>query len=43
MKETTLNSTITELFPAIAFETGISEKLPVPKFYNEIAQKMKKL
>ena len=42
MKETTLNSTITELFPAIAFETGISEKLPVPKFYNEIAQKNEK-
>ena len=38
MKETTLNSTITELFPAIAFELGISEKLSIPKFYNEIAQ-----
>ena len=39
MKETTLNSTITELFPAIAFETGISDKLTIPKFYNEVAQK----
>ena len=38
MKETTLNSTITELFPAIAFELGISEKLSIPKFYNEIAE-----
>ena len=42
MKETTLNSTITELFPAIAFELGISEELPIPKFYNKIAQGNKK-
>jgi len=42
MKETTLNSTITELFPAIAFEEDISESLPIPKFYNEVAQKNKK-
>ena len=39
MKETTLNSTITELFPAIAFEVGISEKLSSHEFYNEIANK----
>lgn len=42
MKETTLNSTITELFPAIAFEEGISDSLTIPKFYNEVAQKNKK-
>ena len=42
MKETTLNSTITELFPAIAFETGISDKLDIPKFYNQVAQKNEK-
>ena len=36
MKETTLNSSITELFPAIAFEKNISAKLLPDKFYNEI-------
>ncbi len=41
MKETTLNSTITELFPAIAFEADISDRLAIPKFFNEVAQKNK--
>lgn len=36
MQETTLNSTITELFPAIAFENKISPKLDEDKFYAEI-------
>ena len=36
MQETTLNSSITELFPAIAFEKKISPKLLTDKFYNEI-------
>tara|TARA_R100001443_G_scaffold116340_1_gene136488 strand:- start:50 stop:1357 length:1308 start_codon:yes stop_codon:yes gene_type:complete len=42
MKETTLNSTITELFPAIAFETGISDKLTISKFYNKVVEKNSK-
>ena len=36
MQETTLNSTITELFPAIAFENKISTNLTEQKFYAEI-------
>ena len=36
MQETTLNSSITELFPAIAFESGISERLNEDAFYNQI-------
>ena len=36
MKETTLNASITELFPAIAFEKKISPRLLTDKFYNEI-------
>ena len=36
MQETTLNSTITELFPLIAFESGISERLNEDAFYNQI-------
>ena len=36
MKETTLNASITELFPAIAFEKKISPTLLTDKFYNEI-------
>ena len=42
MKETTLNAAITELFPAVAFETGISDKLDIPQFYNQVAQKNEK-
>ena len=36
MQETTLNSSITELFPALAFGLGVSPKLKNDKFYNEI-------
>ena len=36
MQETTLNSSITELFPAIAFESGISERLNEDAFYDQI-------
>tara|TARA_B100000427_G_C15462908_1_gene574908 strand:+ start:42 stop:1310 length:1269 start_codon:yes stop_codon:yes gene_type:complete len=36
MSETTLNASITELFPAIAFENNISEKLNENKFYAAI-------
>ena len=36
MQETTLNSSITELFPALAFSLGVSPKLKNDKFYNEI-------
>mgnify|MGYP001039941448 FL=1 len=36
MQETTLNSSITELFPAIAFEKKISPKLLTDKFFNEV-------
>ncbi len=36
MKETTLNASITELFPAIAFEKKISPTLLTDKFYNKI-------
>ena len=36
MQETTLNSSITELFPAIAFEKKISPKLLNDKFFNEV-------
>ena len=38
MQETTLNSTITELFPAIAFEAGISTKLEPAVFYNKLVE-----
>jgi len=37
MAETTLNSSITELFPAIAFDRGISSNLNEEKFYSQIA------
>ena len=36
MGETTLNSSITELFPALAFSLGVSPKLKNDKFYNQI-------
>jgi len=36
MAETTLNSSITELFPAIAFENNISETLSEQQFYSKI-------
>ena len=36
MQETTLNSSITELFPALAFSLGISPKLKNDEFYNQI-------
>ena len=36
MQETTLNSTITELFPAIAFEAGIKTNLEPAVFYNKL-------
>lgn len=36
MAETTLNSSITELFPAIAFENNISENLTEQQFYTKI-------
>ena len=36
MQETTLNSSITELFPAIAFEKKISPNLLNDKFFNEV-------
>ena len=38
MQETTLNSTITELFPAIAFETGINTNLDPAVFYNQLVE-----
>jgi len=38
MQETTLNSTITELFPAIAFEAGINTKLDPAVFYNKLVE-----
>ena len=38
MQETTLNSTITELFPAIAFEAGIDTKLDPAVFYNRLVE-----
>ena len=38
MAETTLNSSITELFPAIAFENNISETLNEQQFYTKIQQ-----
>ena len=37
MAETTLNSSITELFPAIAFDQGISTNLTEQNFYSQIA------
>ena len=37
MAETTLNSSITELFPAIAFDQGISANLNEQNFYSQIA------
>lgn len=37
MNETTLNSSITELFPCIAFETGNTET-DVDKYYSKISQ-----
>lgn len=36
MQETTLNSSITELFPSIAFEAKIDPNLPADKFYQEV-------
>ena len=41
MQETTLNSTITELFPAIAFETGINTNLDPAVFYNKLVESNK--
>jgi hypothetical protein len=38
MQETTLNSTITELFPAIAFEAGIKTNLSPDVFYNKLVE-----
>jgi hypothetical protein len=38
MQETTLNSTITELFPAIAFEAGINTNLEPAVFYNRLVE-----
>ena len=38
MQETTLNSTITELFPAIAFEAGINTNLAPDVFYNKLLE-----
>ena len=38
MQETTLNSTITELFPAIAFEAGINTNLEPSVFYNKLVK-----
>ena len=38
MAETTLNSSITELFPVIAFENNISENLKEEKFYSKIQE-----
>ena len=38
MQETTLNSTITELFPAIAFEAGVSTNLDPAVFYNKLVE-----
>lgn len=37
MSETTLNASITELFPCIAFLTGINEKDPL-KFYHKVVE-----
>jgi len=39
MQETTLNSSITELFPALAFSLGVSPKLKNDKFYNQLIMK----
>ena len=36
MQESTLNASITELFPIIAFDKKIPEKLTEQKFYTEI-------
>ena len=41
MQETTLNSTITELFPAIAFEAGIDTNLAPDQFYNKLLESNK--
>lgn len=38
MQETTLNSTITELFPAIAFEAGIDTNLTPDVFFNKLVE-----
>jgi hypothetical protein len=38
MQETTLNSTITELFPAIAFEAGIDANLSPDIFFNKLVE-----
>jgi hypothetical protein len=38
MQETTLNSTITELFPAIAFEAGIDTNLAPDVFFNKLVE-----
>ncbi len=37
MAETTLNSSITELFPAIAWDQDISTRLGIPKYFDAIA------
>ena len=39
MQETTLNSSITELFPALAISLGVSPKLKNDKFYNQLIMK----
>ena len=43
MQETTLNSTITELFPAIAFEAGVSTNLDPAVFYNKLVEANNKI
>ena len=35
-EQTTINATITELFPAIAFLNGINPSLSTEQFYNAI-------
>tara|TARA_Y100001963_G_C6729666_1_gene423207 strand:- start:70 stop:1350 length:1281 start_codon:yes stop_codon:yes gene_type:complete len=42
MSETTLNASITELFPLIAFKNNISGALTEHKFYNEIQKAFNK-
>lgn len=41
MNETTLNSSITELFPCIAYENSISGSLTEAQFYSEVQKKVK--
>ena len=38
MSQTTLNSSVTELFPCIAFNNGISPSMPNDKFYQAIVK-----